>query len=72
MFIVTAYRTQIPLVKARAIPLGSGFIAYAIFGFLDGVVNIDLEAVINLVRLGILASLILLMFGVTIIGFIFN
>ena len=72
LFMLTAYRTQLPLVKARAFPIGSGFIIYAIFGFLDGVVNINLELVVVVVRLGILASLILVMLGVTIPGFVFN
>lgn len=72
MFIVTARRTQIPLVKARAIPIGSGFIVYAIFGFLDGVVDINLELLVVIIRIGILISLVLLMIGVTIPGFIFN
>ncbi len=72
LFMLTAYRTQISLVKARALPIGSGFIVYAIFGFLDGVVNINLELLVVIVRLGIFFSLILVMLGVTIPGFIFN
>ena len=71
-FLLTAYRTQIPLIKARANPIGVGFLLYAIMGFIDGVAEINLEIVVLAVRLGILMSLILVMIGVTLPGIIFN
>jgi len=72
MFMITAYRTNIPLVKGRAIPIGIGMLTYSLFGLIDGIASIDLELVLLLVRFGILISMFLLMLGVTLPGFIFK
>ena len=72
MFIVTAYRTKISLVKARAIPIGLGFLIYSVFGLIDGIANMNLGIIVLIVRIDILISLLLVMIGVTLPGFIFK
>ena len=72
MFMLTAYRTYIPLVKARAIPIGLGFLIYSLFGLIDGIASMNLEVIVLIVRIGILVSLLLVMMGVTLPGFIFK
>jgi hypothetical protein len=72
MFILTAYRTQIPLVKARAIPIGIGQLFYSILGAIDGILAINSEILVLFVRIGIFVSLFLLMIGVTLPKIIFK
>lgn len=71
-FIFTAFKTEIPVVKARGILLGSGSILFGLAGFLDGGVDITSEPVLVIVRLLLITALISIFLSVTLPGFIFK
>jgi len=72
LFLFTAYRSEIPLAKARGYLIGSGSIMFALTGFIDGGIELTAIEQIVIVRILLTIALILVFLGITVPKFIFG